>query len=305
MTVTGKASPAGDAITSVAIVVCIHNALADVRRCLDSLVAQTDPAHPFILIDDGSNEKCRNAVQRFCQDHPRCRLLPNQTALGYTKAANQGLRATTADLVVLINSDTIVTPGWLDRLIECATSAPAIGIVGPLSNAAAYQSVPKRFDPDGEFAVNPLPPGWTPDQVAAAVAAVASGPCPRVPFVNGFCFAVKRSVIDAIGYFDEENFPSGYGEEDDYCLRATAAGFQLAIAHRAYVYHAKSRSYSPDRRRRLKRAGTAALRRKHGQRRIDEGVDWIDGEPTLAMIRQNLALYLAEASPPLLSAIQG
>jgi len=61
--------------------------------------------------------------------------------------------------------------------------------------------------------------------------------------VNGFCFLVTRSVIDAIGFLDEESFPRGYGEENDYCVRAAGAGFALAIADDAYVYHAVSRSF--------------------------------------------------------------
>lgn len=291
--------PLGDFIKSVEIIVCIHNALAHVQRCLDALVVRTDPAHTIFIIDDGSEEECREFVRRFAENHPQFILMRNQTALGYTKTANQGLRAATADLVVLLNSDTIVTPHWLERIVRCAESSSEIGIIGPLSNAAAYQSVPKRFDGNGDFAENPTPPGWNPDQVAEVVAAISIGRFPRVPFVNGFCFAVKRAVIDEIGYFDEENFPDGYGEEDDYCLRASAAGFELAIAHNSYVYHAKSRSYSPERRRQLKRAGSAALLRKHDRRRIRKGLVILDEEPTLAAIRQQLATYLVETSPPL------
>lgn len=297
--------PIGDPIKSVDIVVCIHNALADVQRCLDALVVRTDPAHRIILIDDGSEDECRDAVKRFGEHHPRCRLMRNQTALGYTKAANQGLRASTADLVVLLNSDTIVTFSWLERIIECAASSTEIGIVGPLSNAAAYQSVPERFDADGEFTENPLPSGWSPEQIADVIATVSVRSFPRVPFVNGFCFAIKRRVIEKIGYFDDGSFPYGYGEEDDYCLRATAAGFQLAIADHAYVYHAKSRSYPRERRRQLKRAGSAALRKKHGQRVIYNAVARLDDEPTLAVIRQRLALCLSEMSPPVSRAQNG
>jgi len=60
--------------------------------------------------------------------------------------------------------------------------------------------------------------------------------------LNGFCLAIKRTLITDIGIFDEEAFGEGYGEENDYCLRAVKAGWQLAVADDTYIYHAQSRS---------------------------------------------------------------
>jgi GT2 family glycosyltransferase len=176
--------------------------------------------------------------------------------LNSRRAANQGLRATTAEYVVLLNSDTIVTQGWLQRLLECGESDPRIGIIGPLSNAASWQSVP-LLQAGGDWATNPLPDGYSVDDVAEVVSSSSRKVFPRVPFINGFCFVVKRSLMDTIGYLDEEMFPEGYGEENDYCLRAADAGFELAVADHAYVFHAKSRSYSHERRHLLRKPGGA------------------------------------------------
>jgi GT2 family glycosyltransferase/glycosyltransferase involved in cell wall biosynthesis len=250
-----------------------------------------------ILVDDGSDAQCATYLREFAHDHPHCSLLRNEEPSGYTKAANRGLRETTAELVVLLNSDTIVTPFWLERLVECARSDSEIGLVGPLSNAASYQSVPERFDPNGDWALNALPPGWGIDQLAAAVTQVSNRTFPRVPFVNGFCFAIKRAVVDAIGFFDEEGFPHGYGEENDYCLRAADAGFTLAIADHAYVHHAKSRSYSHERRRDLGKIGRSVLIRKYGAERLEAGEALLRDEPTLAKMRLALGGYLKAAKP--------
>jgi GT2 family glycosyltransferase len=282
------------------VVICVHNALNDVKPCLASVARHTPAPHRIILVDDGSDATCRSYLTAFARAHPRVELLRHDQAQGYTRAANRGLRHSTAEVVVLLNSDTIATPGWLRRLLACAQSDPAIGIVGPLSNAATYQSVPERAGPGGDWALNPLPPGWGPDQVAEAVATISWRAFPRVPFVNGFCFVIKRAVIEAIGYLDEETFPDGYGEENDYCLRAAAAGFSLAVADHAYVYHAKSRSYSPERRRPLAQAGNLRLRQKHGRDRIDAGVARLAAEPTLATLRHEIGRYLRETSPPAL-----
>ena len=96
---------------------------------------------------------------------------------------------------------------------------------------------------------------------------------PRVAFLNGFCYMIKRPVIEALGYFDETNFGRGYGEENDYSLRAGKAGWQLAIADDTYVYHAHSRSYSDERRKELWKHATIALREKHGSQIINDGVE--------------------------------
>lgn len=279
------------------VVVCVHNALDDVQRCLASLTAETDPArHRIIVVNDGSSEATGAWLRGFAND-AGATLIENPEPLRYTRAANQGLRESTADYAVLLNSDTIVTPGWLDKLVRCAESDPAVGIAGPLSNAASYQSVPAVFDDTGDWALNPLPGGMTPGDMAALVERVSRCEYPRVPFVNGFCFAIKRGVIDTIGYLDEESFPNGYGEENDYCIRARQAGFALAIADDAFVYHAKSKSYEHDARRALSQTGADALARKHGARFMKKAYRSINQFRGLDALRARLREALRGASP--------
>jgi glycosyltransferase involved in cell wall biosynthesis len=101
------------------------------------------------------------------------------------------------------------------------------------------------------------------DEMARLVASVSTRSYPRLPFVNGFCFMMHRKVIDAIGYMDEENFPIGYGEENDFCIRAADAGYELAIADDVYVFHAKSKSFGHQQRKVLSEQGSINLKKKH------------------------------------------
>lgn len=281
---------------TASIVVPIHNALAAGRECLASLANHTDARHELILVDDASDAECQQLLQDFAASRPNVAVLRNEMRLGYTCTANRGWGAARGEYVVLLNSDTIVTPGWLERLLACGESDSSIGLVGPLSNAASWQSVPERFDAHGDWHTNPLPHGWTADEAAATVASQAAPNYPRVPLLNGFCLAIKRGVREAIGHFDEQAFPEGYGEETDYCLRAAAAGFTLAIADDAYVYHAKSQSYGHARRQELTEAGQQALRRKHGTSSLRRAVATLRGEPTLAQLRARLAEAFARPS---------
>jgi GT2 family glycosyltransferase/glycosyltransferase involved in cell wall biosynthesis len=253
----------------VDVIVPVYDALEDVERCLTSALANTSASVRLIVVNDASGPETSELLRAFAERSPRIHLVENASNLGYTRAANVGLRLSSAPYVVLLNSDAIVSAGWLEGLLRCATSAEPIGIVGPLSNAATWQSVPELRDATGRFAVNSLPEGVGVADMASLVARCSSRAYPRAPFLNGFCLLIKRAVLAVCGLFDEEHFPLGYGEENDLCVRARDAGFELVVADDVYVFHAKSKSYGSARRDELARAGAAALKRKHGAERIE------------------------------------
>ncbi len=252
------------------VIICIHNALEDVKRCLESVVCHTTQPYSLILVDDGSNEDTQRYLDDFASSHTLV-LIRNEHARGYTFAANQGMRQSVSDYVVLLNSDTVVTQDWLDRMIACAESDPRVGLVGPLSNSATWQSIPEIITA-GEFTENKLPEGCTVSHMGGLVSQYSVRLYPRIPFLNGFCLMIKRAVINEIGEFDEEAFGRGYGEENDYCLRARKAGWLCAIADDTYVHHLQSRSYSHERRRELWVYAGKALASKHGEKAINDGV---------------------------------
>jgi len=254
----------------VDIIVCVHNALDDVKACLAAVLRHTAAPYRLILVDDGSAAPTRDLLAEFAQTHGAT-LVRNETANGYTLAANQGMRLSSSPYLVLLNSDTVVSEDWLDRLVVCAESDTRIGIVGPLSNTASWQSIPE-IARGADWSDNPLPPGMSIDDMARIVALTSGQTYPRVGFLNGFCLLIKRAVIERVGLFDEATFARGYGEENDFSLRTASAGFTLAVADDVYVYHAQSKSYSTERRRALSEAAGVALAKKHGQAVIDAGV---------------------------------
>jgi GT2 family glycosyltransferase len=224
-------------------VVCVHNALDETRVCLDAVAAATKGQYFLTVVDDGSEVETNAYIQDFVAQAPNRRLLVNSTNQGYTKSANRGLRAARADWVILLNSDTIVTENWLAGLLDCALSDPAIRAVGPLSNAATFQSMPWTVG-DGD--------GARPDQdavqrIARRLSELSWSACPKVPMLNGFCLMLHKPTLGEIGYLDETNFPIGYGEENDLCLRMVIAGHVLAIADYVYVYHSRSASFGTKR----------------------------------------------------------
>jgi GT2 family glycosyltransferase len=270
---------------TVDIIVCIHDALEDVKRCLDSIFSKTfGIKYSLILVNDHSSNETTLYLRGIKEKYDNVKLIENNGVLGYTKSANIGLSHSHADYAVLLNSDTIVTRGWLQKIIRCGESNSKIGIIGPLSNAASFQSVPKRKNSDGTWAVNELPEGFSADDIALLIDEISNRNYPFIPVLNGFCFAIKREVIDRIGYFDENAFPLGYGEENDYCFRASREGYFCAVADDAYVYHAKSKSFGHDTRGQLSKQGWERLKEKYGSKFLKEVLDQAEAEPILATI---------------------
>ncbi len=282
------------------IVVCVFNSLEDVRRCLESVADNLRPGDRTIVVDDGSGVETETYCREFAERVPGTVLVRRPLGgSGYTKAANAGLAQSKADYVILLNSDTVVTRHWISKLMQAGESAPDIGLIGPMSNAASWQSLPETTDGKGDLAVNELLPGCTVAHMDQFCELWSQAPLfPRVPVLNGFCLAIKRKVIDTIGLMDEEAFPAGFGEENDYCFRAADAGFALVVATHTYVFHAKSRSYSHERRRALARESGAVFRERWGAERITRAVASTRTNPYLERIRAASRRVLASDSAP-------
>lgn len=272
------------------IIICIHNALGDVKECLNSVLECTKQPYSLILLNDGSDEETTHFLDDF-SNQKNATLITNSSGRGYTFAANQGLRESTGDYVVLLNSDTEVTPFWLERMIECAEMDEKIGIVGPLSNTASWQSIPKLNESD-DWAENPLPKDLSLTDMSKLINNYSPKFFPSMTFLNGFCLLIKRELIMDIGYFDEEIFGRGYGEEDDYCIRARQNGWKLVVADHVYILHKQSRSYSNGRRKQLVRYAGNKLNEKYGQQFMIENAQLAAHNQYLMALREWFQLVL-------------
>ncbi len=273
----------------VDVVVPVYNAPDDLRQCVASVLAHLRPDVRLILIDDASPHP---GVATFFGEmsnlaHPQVVLLRNDVNLGFTGTANRGMGLSRAD-VILLNSDTIVTAGWLDALMHCAATDPRIGTITPFSNNAEICSFP-------DFCVaNAWPGEADPDRVAAAMAVAAVPSYPDLPTGVGFCMFVRRALLDAIGNFDPA-FGLGYGEENDLCLRAAAAGWRNVLADNAFVVHTGGRSFEGQKAW-LGPRNTALLLQRHPHY-LDMVHAYIAADP-LRSLRAAAALQLAVASAP-------
>ena len=274
------------------IIVCVHNALEDVQRCLASLRDTMTAQERIIIVNDCSDEETSSFLRSFSQETDRVMLLENRENLGYTKSANRGLGAATGDFHILLNSDTIVAPQWVAKLAELAFRSRDIGIVGPLSNAAGLQSVPGIKHSETNTAINKLPRGWTVERMDRACEELSGSRFfPIVPLVHGFCYGIKRDVIERIGCFDEDVFQRFYGEENDYSFRALRAGFRLAIATHTFVFHRKSASISREDRLWHMEITDRKLREIYGTEYVNAAIKQLKRNPLLERMRREIAEF--------------
>ncbi|QIK38855.1 glycosyltransferase [Caldichromatium japonicum] len=218
------------------ILIPVFNAYESVKRCVHSVLRYTPIDCPIRILDDASTDLRLLAwLDELELKEPRVRLERADENLGFVGNVNRGLATAQGDVIVL-NSDTLVTPSWVERLVECAASDPQIGIVCPLSNNATILSVPLM---NGD---NPIPDGLTVDRFAALIAAHSARRYPRLPVAVGFCMLIRRAVIDRLGLLHRA-YHRGYGEECDYSLRAWEAGFAVACCDEAFVYHQSEQSF--------------------------------------------------------------
>lgn len=227
---------------SLTIVVPVYNAHAEVRACLESVVRNTDLAsHRVIVINDGSTDPAIAELLAGYQGTHGISIHSNEQNIGYTKTVNIGLHEAGDDDVVLLNSDTIVTPQWVEGLRTTAYAETNIGTVTAMSDNAGAFSFPVQGKP------NPKPAHVGHDEYAAVIVqAVAACQPIEVPTGSGFCMYIRRELIERIGAFDEEAFPRGYGEENDFCMRAGQAGWRNLITPRSFVFHVRSASFGAE-----------------------------------------------------------
>ncbi len=278
---------------STTLGICVHGNLSEVRKCLDAAALCCAADDQILIVDDASDTETQQYLEAFVADHRQARLVRNPKNLGYTRSANVILRSAATDWIVLLNSDAVLLPEALTKLIAAGEEQSRLAVVGPLSNAAGWQTVPQLAGPTGSFLLNEIPARLTLSDMDALCERARLPSVQLVPLVNGFCFVVRRHALRDIGIFDEENFPYGYGEEDDFCLRAWNAGYSCGIATNVYVHHSKTRSFTHARRTALTNAGQIKLREKHTRERVDLAVRAMSDHPGLRAVRNKISKHLA------------
>ena len=239
------------------VIIPIYRGLTETKRCIESVLrADNSLDHRITIIDDcGPDPELTDYLITLSQGG-MAQLLRNEENLGFVATVNRGMELDPGADVILLNSDTEVAGDWLDRLHCCAYSGPDIGTVTPFSNNATICSYPK-FCAD-----NALPESWSVASLDSLFREVNAGKSVEIPTAVGFCMYIKRSCLDAVGLFDVETFGKGYGEENDFCMRARKRGWRHMLCADTFVYHAGGVSFAETQNARKEKA-MSILRRRY------------------------------------------
>lgn len=210
----------------ISIVIPVFNQHDMTQECLTAVLDHTQNCE-IILVDNGSEPPIKPPFSGFTE----IMVIRNEENKGFPVAVNQGIRAAKGDVIVLLNNDCIVTPGWADRLINHLED---YAIIGPMTNYCAGKqqvSLPTYQSIEGL------------NKEASANAEANAGESEEVNWVIGFCMAFRKELYNELGEFDESLWPCS-GEEIDFCLRARQAGHKVGIAHDVYVHHEGSKTFN-------------------------------------------------------------
>lgn len=227
----------------VDIIVPVYAGEEETMACIESVLASAGRiTQRLIVVDDcGPEPELSRRLQQLGAAG-RLTYLRNPGNLGFVASVNRGMLEADRNDVVLLNSDTVVPPGFVDRLFRAAYADQTIASSSPMSNNATILSLPEMNPEDADLATPPY--GMALTKVDEVVARVNAGETRDLPTAHGFCMFIKRAALDEVGLFDEAAFGLGYGEENDWSLRAFERGWRNVAAADVYVEHKGAVSFS-------------------------------------------------------------
>lgn len=217
----------------VSVVIVTYNNWAYTKQCLDSLFHTNDyPNIEIIVVDNMSTDETRIELSRIIHPNLKVILSPNNT--GFAGGNSIGCQFSTGEYIVLLNNDTILTPGWIHRLIKPLKENDNIGMAGPVSNSVGNDQMLDFFVGD---------PIEGPDKSwLMEFYEMYKDQFYETDLLGFYCVAIKREVYERVGDLDV-SYGIGMFEDDDYCERVRALGYKLVIVKDAFVYHHGSASF--------------------------------------------------------------
>lgn len=197
------------------LIIPCFNKVEVTRKCVESIFENTDLPFEIILVDNGSTDDTAHYIESLMHTHPNVRHIKNDLNPGFVWAYNKGFSAATGKYLVTMRNDVTLRKGWLEGMVRAA-EAPSIGIVGAWTNYI--------FDNEVQ-----------PSEEGASTGFFAKR-------ADSSFMLIKREVIDVIGGFDSRFGQSNFAD-DDYCIRAQLAGFDIWIINNALVDRGYNRTF--------------------------------------------------------------
>jgi len=227
---------------AIPVIIPVYNGIDIVKKCINSVIAskvanQSDIE--IVVIYDCSGEVCLEELLSDYLARGEITLYQNSENLGFVKTVNKGFKYTAKRDCIILNSDTEVYGDWVDRLINIASEFDAVGSITPFTNNGEICSFPKLCVDNvlpKHVDLGLLDKSFSENEISEI----------QMPTGVGFCMYISREALDQVGFFDEDEFGRGYGEENDLCQRFVAAGYKNLLAENVFVFHSGGESFGAE-----------------------------------------------------------
>jgi len=222
----------------LSVIIPVYNALEDIQKLFNSIdeaLLTTDVE--FIIVNDASGKETTDFLIEYAKDKEKFFLYHNENNLGFIKTCNKDIDLASGDIIVLLNSDTMIPPHWDTRIIECFKRNKKIGIASPLSTHSTHWNIPCK---DKKEFIN----------MDKIVENTSDKSYPTLICPEGFCFCIRKKVITQLGKLDEI-FGLGYCEETDFALRALNKGWKTVLIDNLLVHHKSHASFGSNKKQQL------------------------------------------------------
>ena len=228
----------------VSIVIPVYNGLEDLKRCLASLLkTRSKNSYEILCINDCSPDKNVDIyLSEVEKTNEIITVIQSEVNRGFVKTVNKGLAARAFRDVIVLNSDTIVPYGFVDRLYEISLQYRDYGVISPLSNNATIFSFPLTLQENSLRDYDEL------NEIDSFLRDNAESELHEMPTGHGYCMYIKGDVLEKVGHLNEDEWGVGYGEENDYCQRVKMHGWKIGAFYGMYVGHVGSVSFGDEKR---------------------------------------------------------
>ena len=236
----------------ISVVIPVYNAKEDVRKCLESVRENFDFSDgEVIVVDDCSQSETADYLKSETAEHPdKFTLIRNAGNSGFPKTCNNGISRARGEIIVLLNSDTMIPKGFNKKIAACFDSDPQIAVASPIASYSGSYFIPLR---DGETVAS----------MNEKIECLHKPVYPTVPTAEGFCFCIRKSAIEKHGALDEI-YGKGFNEERDFSFRMNKNGLRCVLIDDLYVYHKRHASFGSAERKKQLEANDRIFKERWG-----------------------------------------
>lgn len=279
---------------SCTVVVPVYNGLDHLKRLLPSLVENTNKDVHVLIINDNSPDKHVNDFLKKYEAYPNFCVLTNSENLGFVGTINKAMSMVKTDFAVWLNSDTDVPNFWIERLLAPFEKHPKLATATPFSNSAVTFSYPD-FGVDNElkFPLKEIDEAFQKiEPTESQMEETYSG--------TGYCMAINMECWKDVGELDIEAFGKGYGEENDWCMRASLKGWHHKLVNNLFVHHSHGGSFLSEEKKALCERNRKILISRYPKIMLEEVPQFFQQDPwkpfrqlaSLFLSNKNLTLFI-------------